>query len=43
MGTAKIAQGNKSLLVILAVKLLFFFLPNIDALLFAIEILAKEL
>lgn len=43
MGTAKTALRNKSLLVNLAVKLIFFFPPNIDALLLAIEILAIKL
>lgn len=43
MATAKTEQGNKSLLVKLAVKLIFLFLRNSEAVLFAFEILVKAL
>lgn len=42
MATAKTEQGNKSLLVKLAVKLIFLFLRNSEAVVFDFEILLKS-
>lgn len=43
MVAAKTEQGNKSLLVKLAVKLIFLFLRNSEAVVFTFEILVKAL
>ena len=43
MATAKTEQGNKSLPVKLAVKLIFLFLRNRETVVFAFEILIKAL